>query len=365
MAKSQTIKGMLAMMAALWLGLSASLAAQAPPAGESEELKYLKQQFDWLSHRLDQLEKSIDDGRWFDRVGDVAYVDKVRIVGPPRWREPNPTGLGAGNPIKFYCYVFIPRAVEPGRKYPLLLLPHGGVHANFDTYHTHIIREMVAQGYIVAAPDYRGSTGYGPGIYQLIDYGGRENEDVFASRNFMVENYKLVDKDRVGIVGWSHGGLIALMNIFDHPQAYQVAFAGVPVSDLVFRMGYAGEDYQQEFKASYHLAKTPQQDIQEYARRSPVWNVDKLQTPLLIHTNTNDEDVHVLEVRHLIDALKAAGKTFEYQIFENAPGGHSFDRLDILPAKEVRLKIYAFLARYLNHPRPFRSVEDLHQAGYR
>jgi dipeptidyl aminopeptidase/acylaminoacyl peptidase len=365
MAMGKQIKGKLFFMGVLLLGLAASLAAQSSPAEESAELKYLKRQFESLSHRLDQLEKSIDDVLWFDRVGDVAYVDKVRIVGPPRWKEPNPTGPGAGNPIKFYCYVFIPRSAEPGRKHPLLILPHGGVHANFDTYHTHIIREMAAQGYIVAAPDFRGSTGYGRGIYELIDYGGLENEDIFASRNFMIDNYKLVDKDRVGLVGWSHGGMITLMNVFAHPEAYQVAFAGVPVSDLVFRLGYAGKDYWEDFQAPYHVGQTPQQNIQEYRRRSPVWNVDTLRTPLLIHTNTNDEDVNVLEVKHLINALTAAGKKFEYQIFQDAPGGHSFDRLDILPAKEIRLRIYNFLARYLNPPHPFKSLDDLQKAGYR
>jgi len=126
--------------------------AQASSQSESAELRYLRQQFEALNHRLDVLEKAIDDVTWFERVGDVAYVDKVRIVGPPRWKEPNPTAQGAGNPVKFYTYVFIPRDVDRSKKYPLLVLPHGGSHADFDTYHTHIIREMVAQGYVVVAP---------------------------------------------------------------------------------------------------------------------------------------------------------------------------------------------------------------------
>ena len=54
----------------------------------------------------------------------------------------------------------------------------------------------------------------------------------------MLDNYNFIDKNRVGIMGWNHGGLITLMNIFDHPQDYQVAFAGIPVSDLIARMGY-------------------------------------------------------------------------------------------------------------------------------
>ena len=73
----------------------------------------------------------------------------------------------------------------------------------------------------------------------------------------------------------------------------------------------------------------------------------------------------MLEVEHLIKSLKAAGKKFEYEIFQAAPGGHSFDRLDIMMAKEIRLKIYKFLATYLNPPKPFKSVKELAEAGYR
>jgi dipeptidyl aminopeptidase/acylaminoacyl peptidase len=68
---------------------------------------------------------------------------------------------------------------------------------------------------------------------------------------------------------------------------------------------------------------------------------------LLIHTNTNDRDVHVLEVEHLIKSLKAENKEFEYKIYEDVPGGHSFNRLDFPPAYESRDEIYAFLAKYL------------------
>jgi dipeptidyl aminopeptidase/acylaminoacyl peptidase len=175
----------------------------------------------------------------------------------------------------------------------------------------------------------------------------------------MIENYKFVDAKRIGIIGWSHGGLIALFNIFDHPKDYQCAFAGVPVSDLVARMGYKTQGYRDLYSAKYHIGKTAYADVNEYRRRSPAWNAQKLQdTPLLIHTNTNDEDVNVLEVEHLIQALKAEGKKFEYEVFQDYPGGHSFDRLDSKAAREIRLKIYTFLARYLKPERPIKSMED-------
>ena len=58
-----------------------------------------------------------------------------------------------------------------------------------------------------------------------------------------------------------------------------------------------------------------------------MWSVDKLRTPLRIHTNVHDEDVNYIEVEHLIQALTAAGKDFEHLV-SDVPGGHSFDRLD-------------------------------------
>ena len=223
----------------------------------------------------------------------------------------------------------------------------------------------MAQQYIVIAAEYRGSTGYGKAHYEKIDYGGLEIEDVDASRAYMLENCNMVDNNRVGIIGWSHGGLIALMNIFKHPEQYTVAFAGVPVSDLIARMGYRTQAYRDMYSADYHIGKTAYEDVNEYRRRSPAWNAHLLQTPLLIHTNTNDADVNVLEVEHLIKSLKAEGKKFEYKIFEEIPGGHSFDRMDTKKAREIRLDIYRFPARYLNPPKLFKTVKDLEMASYK
>nr|MCU0407292.1 S9 family peptidase [Ignavibacteriaceae bacterium] len=104
-----------------------------------------------LEHRLDVLQKNIDDVLWFERVGD---------------------------PVKFWSYVFIPKDIDYNKKYPLIVFPHGGVHADFTTYHTHIIKELMYQQYIVVAADYRGSTGYGKSHFEKIDYGGREIDDV-------------------------------------------------------------------------------------------------------------------------------------------------------------------------------------------
>jgi len=327
------------------------IVAAAVPAAAGDRATELDRAMADLGHRLDALEKKIDDVLWYERVGDVAAVDKVRIYGPPLWKEDNPDAIGAGNHVKFYAYLFTPRGFDGAGKLPLLVLPHGGVHADFTTYYAHIVRELVAQGYVVVAPEYRGSTGYGRAHWEKIDYGGREVGDCLAARDWAAANHPRVDPDRVGILGWSHGGLIALMSLFDHPDSYACGFAGVPVSNLVMRMGYWGPDYQAYYDADHHIGQTPAENLEEYKRRSPVWNVDKLRRPLRIHTNPRDEDVNFIEVEHLVQALKAADKEFEYEVYE-VPGGHSFDRLDTPEAWRIRREIYRFLARCLEPPRP-------------
>ncbi|HZJ73660.1 MAG TPA: prolyl oligopeptidase family serine peptidase [Perlabentimonas sp.] len=330
-----------------------------------KEVEALREYNTNLRHTLDVLQKNIDDILWFTRLQDVAHVDKVYMYGPPPANIPSETARGARNPVKFWSYVFVPKGIDMSKKYPLLVFPHGGVHGDFTTYYFHIISELMAQGYIVVAPEYRGSTGYGRGLYEQIDYGGLEIQDTYASRNYMLENYDFIDKSRVGILGWSHGGLISLMNVFEYPKDYKCVFAGVPVSDLIARMGYMTDSYRDLYSVDYHIGKTAYENIPEYKRRSPAWNAHKLQTPLLIHTNTNDDDVDVLEVEHLIKSLKAEGKKFDYEIFQDIPGGHSFDRMDTMHAKETRLKIYAFLAKHLNPPTVLKSVKDINDAAYR
>jgi dipeptidyl aminopeptidase/acylaminoacyl peptidase len=346
---------------ALMLGLSSLPAQERASAREPATLESIASRLQGLERSMEgtdftfqSLAKQIDDVLWYHRVGDICTIDKVEYTGPPPRNIPNPTGQGAGNPLIIRAYSFIPKDLDRGKKYPLLVYVHGGVHSSFGSGGYSIVREMIEQGYVVIAPDYRGSTGYGQGFWRQIDYGGLEVEDVFAGRNWALETYPFIDPQRVGILGWSHGGLITLMNIFNHPQDYKVAYAGVPVSDIIARMGYKSQSYRDLYSASYHIGKTAEENVNEYRRRSPSWNAEKLQTPLLIHTNTNDEDVNVLEVERLIQALKAAGKQdlFQYKIYQDAPGGHSFNRLDTKLARESRREAYQFLAKYLTPPNP-------------
>lgn len=290
---------------------------------------------------LDHAVKVSDDVLWHLELDDIAQVRTFAYTGLP-------SRSGKGNPMILYAYSYLPKSLDPSRKTPLIVLIHGGVHSNHMTggpaNAATIVRELIEQGYAVVAPEYRGSTGYGAAYAKAIDYGGRENDDVLAARDWMLERYPFLDASRVGLVGWSHGGMIALFNIFLHPEAFACAYAGEPVSDLLERRKYLKSMAQTMAESAGEGAA---KDDEEYRKRSPVTWAAKLSKPLLIHGNTNDETVHVEEVRHLVAALLEARRQFQYKIYEAAPGGHHFNRIDTKLARESRAEIYAFLQQYL------------------
>jgi dipeptidyl aminopeptidase/acylaminoacyl peptidase len=350
----RTVVGVLGVLVGIGLlvvSVARPQSGKTPPDPVEQRLHNVEEA---LQFAEESLTRSVDEQMLFRRLENLAEVDKIRYTGPPPRVIKNPTAQGAGNAVILTAYTFLPRKHLAGPKLPLVVLVHGGVHGNLDTSYVPVLRELMQQGYAVIAPEYRGSSGYGKEFWQLIDYGGLEVEDVFAAREWMLENNENIDPQRVGIIGWSHGGLITLMNLFAHPKDFQVGYAGVPVCDLVARMGYKGQGYRDLFSAPYHIGKTAEDDVNEYRRRSPAWNAEKLQTPLLIHTTTNDEDVNVLEVEHLIKGLKAAEKKFEHKIYKDAPGGHEFNRIDTRLAKESRAEVYRFLAKYLKPANPVK-----------
>jgi len=287
----------------------------------------------------DAVLKALEIQKWYLQLGDIAEVNEIRYTSAPPHRSPNPTAPGAKNPMIIHAMTFVPKNLDRSKKQPLIVFAHQGIHSDFGRdYEYGAVKELVQQGYSVIGPDYRGSTGWGTGFYNQIDYGGLEVEDVYLAREWMLDNYDFLD----------------LMNILLHPGSYAVAYAGVPVTDLVLRLGYHDASYQAIFAAPSHVGKPVSGDIQEYLKRSPITYADKLDTPLLIHGNTNDEDVNVIEIERFVTALKAAGKKFEYKIYENAPGGHEFGRLDTKLAKESRHDVYKFLAQYLQPERPVK-----------
>ena len=229
------------------------------------------------------------------------------------------------------AYVFAPLAPRGARGHAAMVWVHGGVHGNWTESYLPFVIEAVQRGYVVIAPEYRGSTGYGVAHHEAIDYGGKELDDVLTA----VDHLKLlpyVDPDRIGVMGWSHGGFIAAHLLFRQRTPFRAGVAMVPVTNLVFRLSYKGPRYQRSFSTQRGIQGLPFEKREEYIARSPLYRVDSLSVPILVHVATNDRDVDFVEAQQLIDALRARkpelAETKVYVDPTEGPssGGHTFNR---------------------------------------
>ena len=184
------------------------------------------------------------------------------------------------------------------------------------------------RGYVVIAPEYRGSIGYGRTFYDAIDYGGAEVEDVVTAVAVLKNQYPDVAPDQIGIIGWSHGGLIALLSIFRNPTTFRAAAALEPVTNLFHRLARKGWNSSgARSTRRTGLAEHRPSGQTSTAYRSPLFHVDDLRIPLLVHIADNDEDVNIDEAMPLIDALRARKPELsDVKVYRSPPGGHLFDR---------------------------------------
>jgi dipeptidyl aminopeptidase/acylaminoacyl peptidase len=229
------------------------------------------------------------------------------------------------------AYLFQPLQKRGPKGHAALVWVHGGVHGNWGLTMFPFVKEAVERGYVVIAPDYRGSTGYGEAFHKAIDYGGHEVDDVMSAVEFL-KTLPHVDSDRIGIMGWSHGGYITLLSVLREKHAFKAAAAIVPVTNLLYRLSRKGPGYQWDFSTQERVQGLPFEKPELYMERSPLFHVDKLAIPLLVHVATNDLDVNYDEDQQIVDALRsrkpdlAETKTYVNPPTWGASGGHAFSR---------------------------------------
>jgi dipeptidyl aminopeptidase/acylaminoacyl peptidase len=226
------------------------------------------------------------------------------------------------------AFVFQPLRLRGTRQHPALVWVHENIRGHLYEHYIPYIREATARGYIVIAPEYRGSIGYGKPFYDAIDSGGAEVDDVVTAAAVVAAKYPAVDPGRIGIIGWSHGGLITLLGIFRYPTTFRAAAALVPVTNLFHRLARKGVDSQRRaIDPQNRFGGSPSEKPQVYRDRSPLFHVDRLQIPLLVHVADNDEDVDFDEAMQLVDALRARKPNLaDVKVYRSPPGGHTFDR---------------------------------------
>lgn len=229
------------------------------------------------------------------------------------------------------AYLFQPLKKRGPRGHAAMVWVHGGVHGNWGITMFPFVKEAVERGYVIICPEYRGSTGYGEKHHNAIDYGFYEIDDTISAVDYL-KTLPHVDPDRLGIMGWSHGGYITLFSVFRDQTPFKAAAAIVPVTNLVHRLSWSGPPYQRSFATQPRIGGLPFEKREEYIARSPLYHVDKLKTPLLVHVATNDTDVWYYEDQQIIDALRSRKPDLaETKVYvDPAPwgssGGHAFSR---------------------------------------
>jgi dipeptidyl aminopeptidase/acylaminoacyl peptidase len=247
-------------------------------------------------------------------------------------------------------WLFVPKDLDRSKTHPAIVWIHGdGVNQSYDGWHVQrnyavyysFHQYLLDQGYVVFAPDYRGSIGYGrawrQGVY--MDVGGKDAQDAWMAAHYL-KTLGYVDPDRLGVWGLSYGGFFTLIAMTAQPTLYR---AGVNVAGVVDYAMYYEDPYHGGWTAS--RIGTPEQNPAVYKQASPLSHVDRLARPLLILHGTADVNVPYLHSVRLVDELMAKGKSplFDFMMY---PGEfHYFTRAHVL--RDAWQRVDEFFAKHL------------------
>jgi dipeptidyl aminopeptidase/acylaminoacyl peptidase len=201
---------------------------------------------------------------------------------------------------------------------------HGGPKSQTTASFNRFIQHIVNQGYMVIAPNYRGSTGYGKDFEDanLFDMGGGDLQDVLAAADW-IKQTGYVDPKKISLMGGSYGGYLTMMGVTKSPEVWA---AGVPIVPFV---NYFTEiENEDPVLREMDLATMgdPVKNKALFEDRSPIFFIDKIKAPLLLLAGGNDPRCPKSETEQVVEAVKKQGGKAEYKIYENE--GHGFARIE-------------------------------------
>jgi dipeptidyl aminopeptidase/acylaminoacyl peptidase len=214
-----------------------------------------------------------------------------------------------------------PPDFQKDKKYPLVLVIHGGPTASSITAFSFLSQLLAAHGYIVFSPNYRGSDNLGNTYQRAIynDAGDGPGRDVIAGIDALKKQGS-IDEAKIGVSGWSYGGYMTSW-LIGHYSIWKAAMAGAPVTDLYdeYNLSDGNVTVRYNFKGSPYVAD----NLKAYREQSPITYAAHIKTPTLILHDTGDARVTVSQSYQLFHALKDNGvpvKFFAYPVAGHFPG---------------------------------------------
>ncbi|MHB8056191.1 MAG: S9 family peptidase, partial [Candidatus Aminicenantales bacterium] len=212
-------------------------------------------------------------------------------------------------------FAVYPPDFDPDRKYPLIVNYYGGtspIERNFGGRYPNAL--YAAHGYVVYVPEPSGSVGYGQefSAYHVNDWGEVAAGDIIEGVKGFLAAHSFVDPKRVGCIGASYGGFMT-MALTTKTSLFSAAISHAGISSIA---GYWGEGYWgYSYSAVASAGSYPWNRKDIYVDRSPLFNADKIKTPLLLLHGSVDTNVPPGETTQLFTALKVLGRETEFISF--------------------------------------------------
>ena len=222
------------------------------------------------------------------------------------------------------AYLYVPFNMARNGQNAAIVYIHGGPASQTMNSFNRFVQFAANQGYMVLAPNYRGSTGYSKEFQQanLFDMGGGDLEDVLAGVDWIKQTGHL-DPKKIAVMGGSYGGYLSMMAVTKAPDLWA---AGIPIVPFVNWFTEIENEDPVLRESDVATMGDPAKNEALLRDRSPINFIDKIKAPLLLLAGGHDPRCPKSETLQVVEAIRKRGGSVDYKIYDNE--GHGFARVD-------------------------------------
>ncbi len=214
------------------------------------------------------------------------------------------------------AFIVKPPDFRPGVRYPTILWIHGGPTSQHDWGFDFTAQLYAANGYVVVLTNYRGSDGYGSAFAEAVfrRWDGKPLDDLLAAVDHVIA-LGIADPDRLGVGGWSFGGIMTNI-IITNTTRFKAAMTGA--SEVLYASNYGHDHYQRLWEIEYGF---PWRDPRLWERISPFYKIERIRTPTLIMGGERDWNVPIINSEQLYQGLRRLGRTTQLVVYPGEAHG--------------------------------------------